>query len=248
MRLLVLSDLHLEFGDFAPAGVAYDAVIVAGDVAEGLRGVEWLRKTFPSRPVFYVLGNHEFYKQTLQRLIEKVRAATTGTNIQLLERDRVEFGGVTFLGGTLWTDFNLFGDPTTARYEAQSQMNDFKKIRVLPGFKKLRPSFAEAWHHDSRTWLRQQLEIPPVQRVVVITHHAPSLRSLPEHRRSDPLSPFYASALDAFVEQSHVSLWVHGHIHHSSDYRLGGTRVLSNPRGYADHPNPRFDPGLVIAV
>jgi hypothetical protein len=28
-------------------------------------------------------------------------------------------------------------------------------------------------------------------------------------------------------------LWLHGHVHHSCDYRIGATRVLANPRGYA---------------
>ncbi len=41
-------------------------------------------------------------------------------------------------------------------------------------------------------------------------------------------------------------MWVHGHIHHSQDYRIGSTRILSNPRAYIDDPNPSFDPRLVI--
>jgi hypothetical protein len=48
-----------------------------------------------------------------------------------------------------------------------------------------------------------------------------------------------------------VQLWIHGHTHDSFDYRLNGTRVLCNPRGYARdgvNENPMFDPQLVIEV
>jgi hypothetical protein len=48
-----------------------------------------------------------------------------------------------------------------------------------------------------------------------------------------------------------VDLWVHGHTHDSFDYRVGTTRVLCNPRGYARDgmvENPRFDPGLGVEI
>jgi hypothetical protein len=42
---------------------------------------------------------------------------------------------------------------------------------------------------------------------------------------------------------------VHGHTHFSFDYRLNGTRVVCNPRGYLPYePNAQFDPGLVVDV
>jgi hypothetical protein len=36
-------------------------VVLAGDVAVGPRGLDWIRQRYPDRPVVYVLGNHEFY-------------------------------------------------------------------------------------------------------------------------------------------------------------------------------------------
>jgi Icc-related predicted phosphoesterase len=41
-------------------------------------------------------------------------------------------------------------------------------------------------------------------------------------------------------------LWIHGHIHHNSDYRVGDTRVIANPRAYPDKPNRGFIPDLTI--
>jgi predicted phosphodiesterase len=32
-----------------------------------------------------------------------------------------------------------------------------------------------------------------------------------------------------------IRLWVHGHMHNASDYMLGTTRVVCNPRGYTGY-------------
>ncbi len=44
------------------------------------------------------------------------------------------------------------------------------------------------------------------------------------------MAPGYASDLDALMGRA--STWIHGHIHDSVDYRVRGTRIVSNPRGY----------------
>lgn len=53
------------------------------------------------------------------------------------------------------------------------------------------------------------------------------------------------------LDGERVQLWIHGHTHDSFDYRLNGTRVLCNPRGYARdgvNENALFDPQLVVEV
>ena len=83
---------------------------------------------------------------------------------------------------------------------------------------------------------------------MVITHHAPSIGSVPRDFHRNPVSAAYASNLDELVEQSGAALWVHGHLHSQSDYRIGNTRVVCNPRGYPDERNPAFVPDLVIEI
>jgi predicted phosphohydrolase len=139
MRLYILSDLHLEFVPFTPPQVEADAVILAGDISTGVKGFEWAVQTFPDRPVIYVLGNHEFYNQKLQKLFAQLRELTKGTNIQLLENDAFTLGEVTFLGATLWTDFALNGDPVASETVAQTGMNDYRRIRTLPDYRRLKP-------------------------------------------------------------------------------------------------------------
>jgi hypothetical protein len=98
MRLHILSDLHLEFEPFTPAAVEADAVILA-DVSTGHNGLKWALKSFPDRPVIYVLGNHEFYGQKVQKLTKELQEMAKGTNVHLLalpshpERSDFEFCG-----------------------------------------------------------------------------------------------------------------------------------------------------------
>jgi hypothetical protein len=58
----------------------------------------------------------------------------------LLEDESLCIGDVVFLGATLWTDFALNGNPVVAEVVAQTGMNDFRRIRTLPRYSRLRPS------------------------------------------------------------------------------------------------------------
>ena len=111
MRIHLLSDLHLEFAPFDLPAVDADVVVLAGDVHTGRNGLKWIRSAIPETPVIYVLGNHEFYGQTLPKLTDELQVEAEGANVHVLENDRIEIAGVTFLGATLWTDFAVNGDP-----------------------------------------------------------------------------------------------------------------------------------------
>ena len=97
-------------------------------------------------------------------------------------------------------------------------------------------------------WLGKACRLHAGQKNVIITHHAPSLRSVPERPQYAQLAPGYATKLDALVAESGAALWVHGHIHMPSNYHIGHTRVVCNPRGYRHAFVPGFNPALVIEV
>ena len=249
MRIHVMSDLHLEFSDFTPPVVERDVVILAGDIDVGDKAIGWAIKHFAPTPVIYVLGNHEYYGKAFPRLREAMRRRCEGTNVHLLDDASVEIGGVVFLGATLWTDFELFGDPRLAGDLATRTMTDFRKIRISPEFRRLRSIDTVVFNHRSRRWLSSALAEHAAERVVVVTHHAPSARSIPLRYTEDPLSAAYASHLDHLVLSGGPRLWVHGHIHDSMDYMIGATRVLCNPRGYMpQEPNNSFDPAMVVEL
>ena len=86
---------------------------------------------------------------------------------------------------------------------------------------------------------------------VVVTHFAPSRGSIAPRFAGSPLNACFIADLEALVARSGAALWIHGHTHDSFDYRLGGTRIFANPRGYVLNgkaENPRFDPGLTVEV
>lgn len=246
MRIRILSDLHIEFEPLRIEPVDADVVVVAGDVHPGQKSVDWIRQAFPEMPVVFVLGNHEYYRFATPKLLTELRAACNGTGIRLLENERVDIGGVRFLGATLWTDFALFGDSQAAGRHAASALNDYKLIRVDPDYRRLRGLDTARMHATSRRWIIQQLSEPFPGPTVVVTHHAPSSKSLPDSRQRELLSAAYASNMDELVDGGGASLWVHGHIHHPVDYKIGRTRIVSNPRGYPDERPCGFDPGKVV--
>ena len=248
MRLHLLSDLHLEFAPFEMPAVESDVIVLAGDVHTGRNGLKWIREAIPEKPVIYVLGNHEFYGETLPKLTDELRAEAEGTNVHVLENSRVEIGGVTFLGATLWTDFALNGDPVIGGLVAEQGMTDFRRIRTSPGYRKLRASCVRRLHADSVLWLRQETAAYRGRKAVVVTHCAPSAHSIHARYSGEPLNVAFASHLDDLVAESGAVLWVHGHSHNATNYVIGQTRVIANPRGYPDEINTGFNPTLVVEV
>ncbi|HEV7406761.1 MAG TPA: metallophosphoesterase [Chthoniobacteraceae bacterium] len=249
MRLHVVSDLHQEFGEIDVPAVDCDCVVIAGDVSTKLHGLEWILRKFRECPVIYVCGNHEFYGEKLPRLTERLRDQAQGTNVHLLENDSVTICGLHFFGCTLWTDMSLHGDWIAGAAEANNVMNDYKRIRNSAlHYKRLSARDTRLLHIGSLEAMRRFFAAHDPRHSVVVTHHAPSIRSLPADRRDEPISCAYTSHLDPFIEEHQPQLWIHGHIHHSQDYRIGGTRVLANPRAYPGEPNPGFVADLVVTV
>jgi len=72
---------------------------------------------------------------------------------------------------------------------------------------------------------------------VAVTHHAPTPISIAECYRFDTLmNGAFASDLSEFImDRPQIKLWTHGHMHNVSDYMVGDTRVVCNPRGYVGH-------------
>lgn len=258
MRLWVLSDLHLEFGEqFLPPVSDADVCVCAGDILT--RGpehsLEWLAQTIaPSMPVVVTAGNHEFYGGSYGFDLARQRARDMRLpRVHFLDDGEVVLGGVRFLGATLWTDFELDGssvqDVAWAMHNVGSLLNDFggaiADFNDVTG--KLTTARAKVMHERSRTFLREALARPFDGPTVVITHHAPHRGSLHPRYHDSPINAGFVSNLEGLILRGSPNLWVHGHVHDSFDYRVGLTRIVCNPRGYGNE-NPAFEPGLVVEV
>jgi Icc-related predicted phosphoesterase len=265
VKLQILSDLHLEFGPQALPNAGADIVVLAGDIGRGVRGVEWAAEAFTDQTVIYVAGNHEFYKQRWERLVDQCKEAAVGTNVRVLEDDSTVVTGIRIIGATLWTDFILFGDETRseAMREAKARMNDYKHVtavqaQLASGYKEsravssLRPAHTALRHAKSRDFIETALSEPFDGPTVVVTHHLPHMNSVPARYAEHIGSAAYASNLQDLIERFQPDLWIHGHSHNSADYKVGNTRVMSNPRGYPQPhgvpENPVFNPTLVVEI
>ncbi len=245
MRIHLLSDLHNEFEPFTPEPLDCDVVILAGDIDLKARGVEWAKQSF-SGPVLYVPGNHEFYGGHLTHTLEKLRAAQDD-RVRVLDRDEVVLAGVRFLGAIMWTDFAATGNPHIAAFSAQNALNDFRQIRA-ENYRRIRPADLIALAVKTKDWLRDRLSEPFDGPTVVITHHAPTLRSLQDNPHAGThLDAAFANRWEDLMCGDQVALWVHGHSHTAVDYEVAGTRVVSNPRGYPGEETG-FCPDLIIEV
>lgn len=275
MRINLVSDLHTDIagnGGYAPPDVDADVTVVAGDaMAPGTLALRKVRDLYPDRdrPLIYVPGNHDFYshhdekRPELKTTIEQQRFAMPSVaeslDITLLDDSAIVLDGVRFLGSTLWTDFSArpgylsFAD---AVREAARGMNDYKLIKFGAGRSrdKLQPRDTINAHKVSRAFLERALAEPHDGDTVVITHHAPSYRSLRSGGLNfSDLDWCYASNLENLMHGDNApAIWMHGHIHTSRDYSVGNTRIIANPRGYplraGVRENPDFDPGLVVQL
>jgi predicted phosphodiesterase len=228
-------------------------VILAGDIyAPGASGVTWAANAFPNSKVLIVPGNHEFYDRHYGlTLVAMHNTASMFDNVWILDSTTLIIDGVAFIGATLWTDFNLYGveNQEKAMLAGLRGMNDFHVITHTRDAVPLTPEHTLMFHNEQREFIREAL-VQAEGKKVVITHHAPSIQSVPERYRTHPLTPCFASNVEALVEKA--DLWIHGHTHDSFDYQLGKCRVICNPRGYPVYghkpENPNFNPHLIVEI
>ncbi len=248
MKIQIISDLHQEFGSEQLTFDNADIVVLAGDVNIGIKGIESIKNTIKDKPVIYVLGNHEYYKGSYPKTLNKIRDLAKDTNIHILENESVKIDHVTFHGATLWTDFSLFGHPKEYGIICQARMNDYKKIRKDPSYSKLRTIDTYNIHKASLHWLTQSLINSGNTINFIVTHHAPSPRSIPAYYKNDPISSAYASNLEELILEYQPDYWVHGHIHEPMKYTIGKTQIICNPHGYIDEKYNGYERELLVEI
>lgn len=248
MKIQIISDLHQEFGYTDILFDNTDIVVLAGDINLGTKGIEWIKSKIPGKPVIYVLGNHEYYKGSYPKTLHKIKEAALDSNIFVLENSFVDIEGIRFHGATLWTDFSIFGNPVKYGMICQSVMNDYKKIKRDPSYSKMRTVDIFKIHQLSKLWLQESLEAARGMKNIVVTHHAPSIHSVPEQYKNDPVTSAYASNLEDLVQEYQPLYWIHGHIHTPSKYEIGNTKIICNPHGYIDEKYNGYEKELIIEI
>jgi predicted phosphodiesterase len=257
VKIALASDLHVEFGDIDLVNTQEaDLLILAGDICmlkdldkQSERGDTarnfFLRVSQAWTRTLYVMGNHEHYSGDFAKGAERFRTfckAHDITNVTLLDKESVVIDGYDFHGGTLWTDFNDMD--THTMHNAATAMNDYHGVKNSHDTVswKFLPKHALRDHQKMRNYLQVVMDAyretgREDNRVVVITHHAPSKSSIHEKYAHDTLmnGNFYTDMDEFILANPQIQLWVHGHMHDPFDYGIGGTRVVCNPRGYVQY-------------
>jgi DNA repair exonuclease SbcCD nuclease subunit len=141
MKILLLSDLHLERGTYTlPPDLDFDVLVAAGDISENpAQAIDFLKSI--GKPVVMVLGNHDYWSGRMHGLFgasndsgtvdmadrrTEFKQLAAGSNVHVLEQESVilKAGGkrVRFLGATLWTSYGN-GNPALMEIGSKT-MND----------------------------------------------------------------------------------------------------------------------------
>ena len=244
MKVKVMSDLHLEFLDKPEdfdVGTG-DVLILAGDIclaAEYDNYHEFFLKCAKGyHRVLYVMGNHEHYHGDYDKSYW-ILNQNLPDGITLMNNTSVLIDGVHFVGSTMWTNMNNLDKDTIE--QARDCMNDYHCVE----------NFSPEKSIDAHLFTRQWFEscVPMLRGpVVMITHHSPSPQSV-KGRYTDSVG-MYSTNMEKFIQSNdNIKYWVHGHIHHNNDYKVGDCRIISNPRGYSGYEvNPMFDASFEFEI
>lgn len=257
MKIRYFSDLHVEFQRgfcdvWTPPVMEHDAdtvLVLAGDIDVGLKAIEYIN-TFADRfkAVIYVAGNHDLWKQNLITFYTRAQDLATD-NVYVLQNTAVTIDDTEFLGTTLWTDINR-RDPFDTWNAPKVMRADFKKIRDGGSGlanKPFRPVTWLAENMAARRFLETTLD--PDKKQVVVTHHAPDFLCAEGNECSGNNGDVYYYNRDMEQLIADADLWIFGHTHHVFDQEVYGTRIVSNPGGYAGvEPCQMFSPESYIEI
>jgi len=263
MKIALVSDVHLEFGDLdfendsgADVLILGGDICVAADIAQrdpyNTLGEEYRSNRFHAffqrccdrfPHVIFVVGNHEHYNGDFTKTVPHFKDMLGYLpNLHILEKETFVLDDVTFVGGTLWTDMNRRDIRTL--HEISRMMNDFRcvdhsaKLADPRGWGGRFTTTDAADDHDAMVeYIRLMIEGRWDQKFVVVGHHAPSrLSTHPRYAHEAIMNGGYSSELDDFIlDHPQIKLWTHGHTHEDFDYLIGSTRILCNPRGYVNY-------------
>lgn len=275
MKIRVASDFHLEFLQFKEKIVPLSrdindrvcltrqkdekeqTLLLAGDTVTAARCEDMtpffnnLSERF--KDVYFIAGNHEHYHYNYNRTHDRLRQFVDHLdNVHFLERDTVQLADdVMLYAATMWT--NCHNENPMSMFYVGSGMQDFhiigygakdqNNVDAIPAFTVQHSidifnetindiSIFDAAHKDMKT--------------IVMTHHAPSFRSTSPKFKQSRINGGFGSNLDAFIEKRDINLWVHGHMHNCSKYKINNTIIRANPRGYGQENFTYYNPNLVL--
>ena len=258
MKFRIISDLHIDinahYEDDNLLKFDPDAFyLIAGDTSGSYTITSNFIENHINQGVF-ILGNHEGYEAdrekhidtnlTKENIADKLsRDFPLTSKVSFLENQYKEIGeDIIVVGCTLYTDFRLYEDldydQTYAMNYAHNRMNDFMYVYTYGDtqetYRHVTPSDYVNYFNTSLNFIEETCNKFPDKKIVVVTHHAPSMKSIRGRYVTNVLSAAYASPLEDFIKaHDNIKLWCHGHIHSVAEYKFRNrAQVISCPFGY----------------
>lgn len=239
----ILSDLHMEGYDFNYQYQGEDIVILAGDIHTQNRHEVLLNKVPKDVQILMVSGNHSYYRSDFVKVNNELSELETKyANFRFLNNSTFVYNDIHFYGGTMFTDFLLYGltEQFACEINASCNINDFFIIKYE------NDRWTTKNHTDQHNifveGLKKFIETAGEKRVI-ISHFCPSEKSVHPRYGKSLLNGYFVSNMEKYMDT--IGYWFFGHTHDSFDYKVSETRVICNPKGYGSE-NKDFNPNLII--
>jgi predicted phosphohydrolase len=231
MKLQIVNDLHNNW-EYKDQGA--DLLLIAGDFGNGIAEIVRLMKTIKDIPVYFVLGNHDYYGEITQGVVPLLKAIIEvyAPNWHLLDNEVAFYNDVRIIGTTLWTDCGGIDNQWFVK-QAIKRWPDFAYTKWQEGdttrnkcVEDLYPQFREA-----EKFLKRAIADAVEGKTVVMTHFVP-VRDKATHPRfgKDVANYYFTNDLEYLMGKD--MLWHFGHTHDQYDFMVGDTRLVCNPVGY----------------
>jgi predicted phosphodiesterase len=236
VRVFALSDIHIDYdtnakwvANLSVAEYRDDALILAGDVTDSRRLLDWclsaLAKRF--RKVLFTPGNHELWviredreMNSLQKF-DEVRAVveSSGASMQAF-RER----GVEIIPLLAWYDYS-FGEPSE---ELRSMWMDYRACRWPSGYTEEDVAAHFAAFNDKHVGVAGAT-------VITYSHFLPRIDLMPEfipytHKLLYPI--LGSTRLESQLRMLNSSIHVYGHSHVNRQVKIDGVTYINNAFGY----------------
>lgn len=252
MKIRLLSDLHMEGYKYYYEWAGEDALILAGDIHNRNRHHELLDQIPPNVTILFVAGNHEYYHGNFQEVNNYLKELEVKYhNFEFLDNRGIGFDGLEFFGGTMFTDFGLYGETERwfAEHAAQRGINDFGAITTYDHNNELwdwNIKDHKAEHAKFVRELQAWKKATEGKRRIVITHFMPTEKGNDPRFANSMLNPYFTENMYPYM--AGIEYWFCGHGHATRDVDIDGTRVIMNPRGYGHENEGYFNPNFILEI
>ncbi len=244
MKLAWLTDIHLNFLEIEERNSFYekilqsgsDAILITGDIAEApsLAGMLNEILAYINKPIYFVLGNHDYYRGGIQDVREGIIELSQSnpelfwlgaSGIQKLDKSTI------LLGQDAWADGRL-GDFPNSRVALNDSrlITDLFDAKLLGRFKLLEKmqQLADIDANRLENDLLKAIDYKP-RKILVLTHVPPFKEACTYQGRmsDDDWLPFFSSKATGDVlertaerNQDIEFLVLRGHTHGKADVQI----------------------------